>query len=336
VFTLAFAAGAQTTGGARELILLHTGEPGSLHEISANEFARRVNAQLLAPYRIRVVADAKLGDGPGMIAALANRQADLVLAADAMTSVGDSFAVFELPYLIRNRTQVRAIRSTLLDAHLQPAAEAKGLRILGLWETGFRHFTNNARPISDSRSLQGIKIAVPANDWRERGLRSLRADAVPMAPRAMQDAIKAGIVDGQESTLADIEARGHVSTQRYLSLSDHLYSPAYLIARKTRLDALPPAVHGIVSTEAQAIERWIYDKAIQMESDLLDRLDQRMQISHADTGALRKASRPLYGEFIRTVSGGAKMIELIEAMSEVTSSAEPAEPAEAASWQTNH
>ena len=68
-------------------------------------------------------------------------------------------------------------------------------------------------------------------------------------------------------------------------------------------------MQAIIATEARDVERWIYATAIDMESDLIDRLDQRMKVTHIDAEAFKEAGRPVYGEFIRTVRGGAKMIE---------------------------
>ncbi len=61
-----------------------------------------------------------------------------------------------------------------------------------------------------------------------------------------------------------------------------------------------------------------------MESELIDELDQRMQVTHIDAEAFKEASGPVYGEFVRTVKGGAKMIETVEALVDVTAAGAPA------------
>jgi tripartite ATP-independent transporter DctP family solute receptor len=304
----------------RELLLIHAGAPGSLYELSANEFARRVNERLPGPYKISVVGDTDLGDGPALLAKLTKGEAAFVLPSAAMTSVSDSFAIFELPFLIRNRAQIRNIRGALLDITLQPEAEHKGFHILGIWESGFRHFTNNLRRIDQPSDLEGLKFAVPANVWREKVLQAFGAEAVPMASRALRDALRARIVDGQEAPLVEIHTGKLVELQRNLALSDHLYSPAYLLTRKAAFESLPEPVRTIIAGEAKDVERWIYATAIEMESELVDQLDQRMRVTHIDAEAFKEAGRPVYREFIRTVRGGAKMIELVETLDDVTAS----------------
>ena len=304
----------------RELLLIHTGPPGSLYEIAAKEFAHRVNERLPGLYKIEVVGDTDLGDGPALLAKLAKEQAMFALPSAAMTSVSDSFAIFELPFLIRNRAQIRNIRGALLQSHLQPDAEQKGLHILGIWESGFRHFTNSLRRIDRPRDLEGLKFAVPTNSWREKVLAAFGAEPVPMASRAVRDALRTRIVDGQEAPLVEIHTGKLVELQRHLALSDHLYSPAYLVTRTAAFESLPVPVRNIIAAEAKAIEPWIYDTAIEMESELIDQLDLRMKVTHVDAEAFKAASRPVYGEFVRNVRGGARMIEIVEALDDVTAS----------------
>ena len=307
----------------RELLLIHTGPPGSLYEVSAKEFARRVNERLPGLYKIDVIGDTDLGDGPALLAKLAKEEAMFALPSAAMTSVSDSFAIFELPFLIRNRAQTRNIRDVLLESHLQPEAEHKGLHILGIWESGFRHLTNSARRIDRPGDLEGLKFAVPANSWREKVLQAFGAEPVAMASRAVRDALRTRIVDGQEAPLVEIHTGRLVELQRHLALSDHLYSPAYLVTRKAAFEKLPLAVRSIIADEATAMESWIYDTAVEMESELIDQLDIRMKVTHIDAEAFKAASRPVYGEFVRTVRGGAKMIEIVEGLNDVTASGRP-------------
>jgi TRAP-type transport system periplasmic protein len=311
--TLGFAAPARAA--LSELILLHSGAPGSLYDICTAEFSARVNRKLPPGYRVTVMANPQLGDGLSLIDSAKNGRATLVLASSAMVALSDSFGIFELPFLIRSRAQVRGIRPALFDRFLEPAAAKKGLHILGVWENGFRQITDSIAAIRHPQDLAGLKIAVPpGNSWRERVLRTFGAEPVPLASRALYDALRARIVDGQEAPLAEIAALRLTDDQRYLALSDHLYSPAFLVVSTAEFNALPQPVREVLAGEALAMERWIQARAAVMESNLLDTLDQRMQLSHVDTHAFETRGRPIYGEFIRAVPQGAKMIEALQAL----------------------
>ncbi len=136
------------------------------------------------------------------------------------------------------------------------------------------------------------------------------------APRALAKALRTQIVDGQEAPLAEIAAMDLTRTQRHLTLSDHLYSPAFLVSSQANLEAVPQAVRAIIASEIIAMEAWIQNTAIRLESDLIDRLDKNMELSQIDIDAFKAVSRSLYGDFIRAVPGGAKMITIMQAAGE--------------------
>jgi TRAP-type C4-dicarboxylate transport system substrate-binding protein len=232
-----------------------------------------------------------------------------------MVSLSDSFAIFELPFLIRSRAQARAIRASLLGPFLEPEAAKKGFHIIGVWENGFRQLTNDSAPIRHPQDLAGLKIAVPpANIWREKALRAFGAEPVPMASRALFDALQMRIADGQEAPLAEIASLRLTANQRHLALSDHLYSPAFLITSSAQFEAMPKAVRDVIVSEALAMESWIESRAAAMESELLDTLDLRMELSHIDIEAFRHLCRPLYGEFVRAAPHGSKMIDILQSL----------------------
>lgn len=298
----------------QELTLIHAGPPGSLFDLSATEFSRRLEQKLPSTHRISVIENPALGDGLALLDSVKNGRATFALTSSAMIAVSNRFAIFELPFLIRNRSQVHAIRGSLLDNYLQPEAAQIGFHILGVWESGFRQFTNDLQPIRYPSDLQGLKIAAPpANPWREKLIRAFGAEPLAMAARALPDALRTQIADGQEAPLAEIAALDLSKTQRHLTLSDHLYSPAFLVTSEAHLKAMPEDVRKIIVSEAMFMESWIQKIAIGLESELIDRLDQNMEVSQIDVEAFKSISRTLYGDFIRAVPGGAKMIQLMQA-----------------------
>src|SRR5438270_6265384 len=80
-----------------ELKLGHVGEPGSLIGASADEFARRANAKLGGKYKIVVYGSSTLGGDKEMLQKLKLGTIDMVEPSTVMSSVADSFGVFEMP-----------------------------------------------------------------------------------------------------------------------------------------------------------------------------------------------------------------------------------------------
>ncbi len=222
---------AQTT----KLYLAHTGGAGSLYEACANEFTRRVNAHLPQSYRVVPVGASGLGEDTAVLEKLKSGTVAISLPSTIMSGMSNRFGVFELPFLIRDRAQLQRVSRTLLDDYLQPAAHGAGYRILALWENGFRHITNNVRPIRKPEDLHGLKIRIPKGPWREKIFRALGAEPVPMALHEVYAALSNHIVDGQENPLSQIKGSKFTEVQRYLTYSAHIYTPGFPVGRRGRV-----------------------------------------------------------------------------------------------------
>jgi len=309
-----------------QLNIAHNGGAGSLYEQSAGEFVRRLNATLPKSYAAAAYGDSKIGDDTAVLAKVKQGEITFALPSTVMSSVSETFGIFELPFLIRNRFQVRQISDAMLDSVLQPEAQKHGYRILAIWENGFRQITNNVRPIRRPEDLRGMKLRVPKGLWREKALRAMGAEPVPMPLHEVYKGLQSGAIEGQENPLSQIYGSKFHEVQQYLTLSDHVYTPAYLVVSEQHFAKLPPDVRRIIQRTAEEMQPWIYATAIRMESELIDKLSERMQSNQVDVKAFVEASRPLYGEFVRTVPGGAKLVNLVKELAESASaSAAPAQ-----------
>ena len=299
-----------------QLNFAHNGGPGSLYELSAGEFVRRLKQALPENFVVVAHGDSKLGDDTAVLAKVKQGEITFGLPSTVMSSISETFGIFELPFLIRDRDQVRRISETMLGPILQPEAKKKGFRILAVWENGFRQITNNVRPIRRPEDLRGLKLRIPKGLWREKAFRVLGAEPVPMGLHEVHKALQAGIIDGQENPLSQIHGAKFDEVQQYLTLSDHLYTPAYLIVSDEHFAKLPPDVQRVIEQTAKGMQGWIYATAIRTESELIDKLGERMQSNQVDVKAFVEASRPLYGEFVRKVPGGAKLVNLVNELAE--------------------
>ena len=301
----------------KKLYLAHNGGPGSLFEASANEFAERANQKLPDGFRVFAVGASKLGNDTVVLKKIQSGEVAFGLPSTVMSSLSPKFGIFELPFLIRNRDQVRKISDALLEPALQPEVKKHGYRILAVWENGFRQITNNVRPITSPDDLADLNLRVPKGAWRIKAFRTLGTKPVPMAFNKVYDALRTGEVDGQENPLVQINGAKFQEVQRYLTLSDHVYSPAYLITSDKHFQKLPKDVQSVLNSTAEDMRSWIFKRAISLESELIDRLSLKMQTNQIDVKAFRIASRPLYGEFVRTVPGGAKMVLTVAELADV-------------------
>ncbi|RPH67969.1 MAG: TRAP transporter substrate-binding protein, partial [Burkholderiales bacterium] len=219
----AFAPGA----GAQEIELKlgHVGEPGSLFQMSSDEFARRANAKLAGKAKVVVFGSSQLGGDKEMLQKLKLGTIDMAVPSTVMSSEVDTFGVFEMPYLVKDRKHMGLIEKEIVWPKLAPAAEAKGLRIIGVWENGYRHITNNRKPIRTPEDLAGIKLRTPEGKWRVAMFKAYGANPSPMKFSELFTALQTGVMDGQENPFTQIYSAKLHEVQKFLSLSGHVYTP---------------------------------------------------------------------------------------------------------------
>ena len=290
----------------------HVGEPGSLFEASANEFARCSNAALGNKAEVQVFGSSQLGSDTELLQKLKLGQVDFALPSTVMSSVDPTFGVFEMPYIIKSREHMKRVEGAVLDSKLQPAAQAKGYRIIGVWENGFRHITNNVRPINKPEDLKGVKLRTPKGEWRVKMFQLYGANPSPMAFSEVFTALQTGVMDGQENPYTQIWSAKFQEVQKYLSVTGHVYTPAYALVSDKHYAALPDDVRSALDSCAKETQAFVYDTAAKMETDLLGKLKEGgIQVNEADKDAFIKASQPVYKEFADSVDGGQELIDTL-------------------------
>jgi tripartite ATP-independent transporter DctP family solute receptor len=300
----ASAASAQT-----EIKLGHVGEPGSLLALSAEEFARRVNEKVGDKAKVVVFGSSQLGGDSELLKKLKLGTVDMALPSTVMSSEVPLFGLFELPYLVKDRAHMARLRDEIVMPVMAPAAEKDGFKIIGIWENGFRQITNSKRPIEKPTDLQGIKLRVPSGVWRVKMFQSYGANPSPMAFSEVFVALQTGVMDGQENPLAQIYPSRFYEVQKYLSMTNHVYTPAYLTAGRS-WKKYSPEIQKALTDAAVETQPVVYDIAAKMDEDFLQKLkDGGMQVNQVDQSVFVAASEGIYKDFAAQVPEAKDLIQ---------------------------
>jgi tripartite ATP-independent transporter DctP family solute receptor len=293
-----------------ELKLGHVGEPGSLFQKSADEFAKRANAKLGGKVTVTTFGSSQLGGDKELLQKLKLGTVDFAIPSTVMSSEVDLFGIFEMPYLVKDREHMKRIEKDVVWPALAPAAEKKGLTIVAVWENGYRHITNNKRPINVPADLAGIKLRTPEGKWRVKMFQAYGANPSPMKFSELFTALQTGVMDGQENPFTQIYSAKFQEVQKYLSLTGHVYTPAYLVAGTKKWMSLPADVRKILEDTAKETQAYVYQTAAADEDILLGKLKAGgIQVNEPNKDAFIAASKPVYEEFSSEVKGSGPLID---------------------------
>ena len=221
----------------------------------------------------------------------------------------DAFMLFDLPYIFTSHDHVHAFLDSahgdMLAARLE---DEVGVRILGWMENGFRHNTNNVRPLNSPEDLRGIRHRTQESRVQVDTWTALGANASPMAWTEVFTALQQGVMDSQENPIPTIYDVRFYDVQDYLNLTQHVYSPAPLMMGAQLFNSLSEADQAIV-LEAAAIAVPVQREASQrMEGELIDRLvELGMTLTRPDLAPFQERVQPVIADWTDTV--GADLID---------------------------
>jgi tripartite ATP-independent transporter DctP family solute receptor len=304
--------------GAQQPLIIrlgHVGFPGSLFDITGSKFAQDVNQALKGRVEVRVFHSSQLGSDEQMIKGIRVGAPEMQIPSTVMSTVDQRFGVFEMPYLIVSRAHMKkAAENPQVQKALFEPLPARGIRVLGVWENGFRHITNNLRPIVRPDDLKGIKLRVPGGVWRVKMFQAYGANPSPMPFAEVYSALQSGVMDAQENPFSQIYSAKFQEVQKFLSLTGHVYTPAFLIVSENFWKKLPKDIQDTIARIARDTGDFARSEGDRLDRELQSKLAPPMKSNEPDKEAFIKASAGVYEEFGKQVAGGAELVKTIQAL----------------------
>ncbi|MBH0238937.1 TRAP transporter substrate-binding protein [Methylobrevis albus] len=177
-----------------------------------------------------------------------------MMVGSTATLVGliPDFGVWDVPFLFANEKEADHVLDGPAGQALLETLDAQGLVGLVYWENGFRNLTNSVRPIATAEDLAGIKLRVMQNPVFLDTFAATGASPIPLAFSELFTALEMRTVDGQENPVTTIQSSRFFEVQKYLTITNHVYSPWIVLASKSWWDGLSAADQEVIRQAAVA------------------------------------------------------------------------------------
>ena len=161
-----------------------------------------------------------------------------------------------LPYLWKDTdTMFRALDGPF-GQYLGEKLSAKGYVVVGWWDNGFRHVSNNKRPIQQVADMKGLKIRCLPAKVHVEFFKALGAAPTPMGWTELYQGLQQGVVDAQENPPGMVYLGKLYEVQKYYSLTSHVNEPGNVLMSKASLSKLPKDLQLAVKVAAQKATLW--------------------------------------------------------------------------------
>lgn len=269
---------------------------------TVEHFADLVNKYTDGRIKIQVFSGGTLGGDEKMLRATQAGTQELYYGSLAPISGRvKEYQVFDFPFAFNDMEEVDAVFRGPMGERMIKMMEP--LNLIGLvWvETGFRNLSNNKRPIHKAEDLRGLKIRVMQNQVALESFKAMGVNALPMDFSEVFTALETGVIDGQENPLIHMYANKMQEVQKYITITNHVYTSSIIIVSKRFWDKMTPADQEAVrkaAKEAQLFHREVMTEADkQVIQQLTDAGVQVETLAPAEVDKLRAASKPIVDKF---------------------------------------
>jgi tripartite ATP-independent transporter DctP family solute receptor len=211
--------------------------------------------------------------------------------------------IFDVPFLFRDTAHARGVLDSEIGQQVLSRFAARGLHGVIWTENGFRHLTNSRREVNLPADMRGLKVRTMENQVHMRAFSQLGALPTPMAFSELVPALQQGTVDGQENPISVIVANNLNQVQRYMTLTNHVYSPGVMACNPGLVRGMPPADREHFMTAARAAQTANRDRVTADDASGVELLRSRgmIVITTVNTAAFQEALAPAFAEWERTL-----------------------------------
>jgi tripartite ATP-independent transporter DctP family solute receptor len=227
--------------------------------VAMKQFAANVAKATGGKVVVDIFGNASLGGEDKMLIALQSGTQDLYMGALAPISARKKeMQIFDFPFLFGSDSEAAFVLDGPVGRKMLDGLSDMNIQGL-VWSGGaFRNMSNSKRPLAAMADMKGLKVRVMQSPMALASFNAMGMNAVPMAFPEVYPALETRTLDGYEHPVVDMYANKMFEVQKYLTITNHVYTPVALLASKKWWATLSPEQQKAVETvavETRAFQR---------------------------------------------------------------------------------
>ncbi len=270
--------------------------------VAMNKFAELAGKYTNNNVQIKVFHSALLGSDEKMLQAVQSGTQEFYMGTlQPLSTRIKEIQIWDLPFLFANTKEVYAVLDGPAMKKIFKQMEPIGLIGLTYTGIGFRNLSNSKHPVNKLEDINGLKVRVMANPVALETWKTLGANAVPMAFSEVFTALEIKAIDGQENPLIHMYANKMQEVQKFISLTNHVYTTVAIVTSKKFWEGLSDAdKQGVqkAATEAGLLQRKLLDEG---DKDVIGQFEKAgvkvNAVSEAELKRIQDKLKPVTAKF---------------------------------------
>jgi tripartite ATP-independent transporter DctP family solute receptor len=301
---------------ATTLKFAHAAPESDLQQTMALFFKKEVEARSNGDLKVNIFPQGQLGNDKQMIDGTRSGVLDIsMVGLNNYSGLLPESSAFTLPFMFPTRDSAYKVLDGKVGQGVLKDMEEFGVKGLGYPENGYRNMTNNVAPIRVPADVKGLQMRVNGSKALSDMFEELGASPQQIPVAELYTALETGVVDAQDHPIGVTLSFKFYEVQKYLSMTQHAYSPLVVTMNLKNFNKLSKAERKIimeVSAESVAMQR---ELSIAKEDKMIADLEAYgMKVNtDVDGAAFQAAVAPVWAAFIAEY--GDDMVNKIKAAS---------------------
>ncbi|CAM3502840.1 2,3-diketo-L-gulonate-binding periplasmic protein YiaO precursor [Vibrio aerogenes CECT 7868] len=299
-------------GYATTLKLAHAAPKSDLQQDMSLFFKKEVEARSHGSIKVNIFPQGQLGNDKQMIDGTRAGIIDIsMVGLNNWSGLLPASAAFTLPYIFPDRQTAYKVLDGPVGKEVLTSMEKFGIKGLGYPENGYRNMTNNRGPIRKPEDVAGLRMRVNSSKALSDMFNRLDANPQQIPVAELYTALETGVVDAQDHPIGVTLSFKFYEVQKYLSMTQHAYSPLVLTMNLRKFKKLSPSEQKVITDVAKDAVEMQRQLSIKKEDEMIADLESHgMKVNRdVDGAAFQAVVKPVWNSFIK--ANGDTMINKI-------------------------
>lgn len=276
--------GAEEPAETVELSFSDSYSPEHAHNVCGADLMKEELASNGSGIDLQIFHSSQLGpDGPDRVSAVAAGDIDIdIQGSSAISALYEPIGALDAAYVFDGPDHLFEFAdSPAFEDMAADMLEQTGIRALGVWFFGMRHFTAN-QPIQTPDDLQGLRMRYPDSPQFLQNAEAVGANATAVAFEEVYLSLQQGVIDGQENPIPTIVDMNFNEVQSHVSLSGHQTGFVVAIIGEETWQSLSPEQQEALQASLDAARDTTRQCLEDAEQEILDQWNESGEITVVD------------------------------------------------------
>ena len=274
--------------------------------IAMKQFAAAVEKATGGKIAFDVYGNSTLGSEEKMLIAVQSGVQDIYLGAlSPVAARKKELQIFDFPFLFGSDAEAAYVLDGPIGRRMLDNLSDMNMHGL-VWAGGaFRNLSNSKRPVGTMADMKGLKVRVMQSPMALASFNAMGMNAVPMAFTEVYPALEIKALDGYEHPVVDMYANKMFEVQKYLTITNHVYTPVALVASKKWWSSLTPEQQQTVQRVAEETRSFERAEELRQAADVVAQLKAKgmavTEMPPAELEKIRSSVQPVIDKNADTI-----------------------------------